>query len=441
MMRIAPALLALVWAAPLAAQGGSCRFHLDRVGGLGQQVIVGGDTNYYAGGGVRITCQGTSVSMQSDSAAFYGRRSGTIVEFIGKVKYRDSLVTMDANRGTYYRSGERWEARGNVVTENIQNGSRMVGPSLDYYRAIKGTRDTVEMVSVGRPAITYQTVDSTGTRGEPYLIVADRVRMKGNDRIWGGGQVTIDRSDFKARGDSLRLDTGAGNDGALIGRPRVEGTGKDSFTLTGKRIDLKLDHQELSYVTAVDSGHAVTKDMDLTADTIGLDIAARELVQTVAWGDSIRPLAVATDYEIRADSLAIDTPGQRLKETRSFGKAWVGGKIDVETNERDWMSGDTVTARFAQYDSAGAVKTAVASIEASGTAKSYYRIASTKKGETRPSINYSRGDRIAVQMKSTGNRGVERVDIRGNVDGIQLEPAATKADTTKADSSAAGNQT
>jgi len=49
-------------------------------------------------------------------------------------------------------------------------------------------------------------------------------------------------------------------------------------------------------------------------------------------------------------------------------------------------------------------------------------------------------------MKSTGNRGVERVDIRGNVDGIQLEPAAikadtTKADTTKADSSTAGTRT
>ena len=164
MMRIAPALLALVWAAPLAAQGGTCRFHLDRVGGLGQQVIVGRDTNYYAGGGVRITCQGTSVSMESDSAAFYGRRSGTIVEFIGQVKYRDSLVTMDANRGTYYRSGERWEARGNVVTENIQNGSRMVGPSLDYYRAIKGTRDTVEMVSVGGAPHNNHKVDYTGSR-------------------------------------------------------------------------------------------------------------------------------------------------------------------------------------------------------------------------------------------------------------------------------------
>src|SRR5256886_10168832 len=39
--------------------------------------------------------------------------------------------------------------------------------------------------------------------GEPYVIVADRVRFKGNDRMWGAGQVTIDRSDFAARGDSI----------------------------------------------------------------------------------------------------------------------------------------------------------------------------------------------------------------------------------------------
>ena len=182
--------------------------------------------------------------------------------------------------------------------------------------------------------------------------------------------------------------------------------------------------------------------MDLTADTIGLGITARQLVQTVAWGDSIRPLAMATDYEIRADSLAIDTPGQRLKETRSFGKAWVGGKIDVDTNERDWMSGDTVTARFAQYDSAGAVKTALASLEASGTAKSYYRIASTKKGETRPSINYSQGrqNRRADEVHRQSGRGP------GGHQGQRGRCAArasrrTKADTTKADSTAAGNQT
>ena len=61
------------------------------------------------------------------------------------------------------------------------------------------------------------------------MIVADRVRFKGNDRLWAGGKVTIDRSDFAARGDSLRLDTGTADDGTLLGeRPELRGLGTDS---------------------------------------------------------------------------------------------------------------------------------------------------------------------------------------------------------------------
>jgi hypothetical protein len=431
---------AMSWAAPAAGQGGACVFHLDRVGGLGQQVIVAGDTNYYAGGGVQISCRGTSVTMLSDSAAFYGRREGSVVEFIGHVKYRDSVVTMNADRGTYYRTGERWEARGHVETENRQNGSTLTGPSLDYFRAIKGVRDTTELYSVGRPTIHYQTTDSSGTKGEPYVIVADRVRMKGNDQVWAGGKVTIDRSDFKSRSDSLRLNTGASGDGTLIGTPSIEGIGKDAFSLTGRRIDLKLQGQELNNVTALDEGHAVSNDMDLKADTIGLSIAAKQLVQTIAWGDSTRPYAISADYEIRSDSLALDTPAQRLKETRAFGNAWVGGKPDVATGERDWMSGDSVVATFAQYDSAGTTRTALSGIEARGSAKSYYRIANASR-PGKPSLSYSRGDHIAIQMKTTGDRGVDRVDIRGNVDGVQLEPVQPKLDTTATDSTRQGKKT
>ena len=81
--------------------------------------------------------------------------------------------------------------------------------------------------------------------------MADRVRIKGSDRIWAGGKVTIDRSDFAARGDSLRLDTGAGSDGTLIGGPPIlRGLGPDSFNLAGNRIDLKLEQRELTYVVA-----------------------------------------------------------------------------------------------------------------------------------------------------------------------------------------------
>ena len=103
-------------------------------------------------------------------------------------------------------------------TKNFRTGSTLTGPSLDYYRVVKGVRDTMEMYAVGRPKINYVEADSAaGRKVEPYVIVADRVRFKGNDRIWAGGKVTIDRSDFAARSDSMRLDTGKGSDGTLVG--------------------------------------------------------------------------------------------------------------------------------------------------------------------------------------------------------------------------------
>ena len=60
--------------APGAATGAVCVFSLDHVGRDGiQQVVVGADTNYYAGGGVRLSCAGTSVRMASDSAGLLFR--------------------------------------------------------------------------------------------------------------------------------------------------------------------------------------------------------------------------------------------------------------------------------------------------------------------------------------------------------------------------------
>ncbi len=435
---------------PTPRRGGGCIFSVDHVGGEGRQVVVGSDTSYYAGGGVQLSCQGTSVRMASDSVAYYFRRTGIIVYFVGNVKYRDSVVTMEADRGTYFKVGERWEARGNVVTTNLQNGSTLVGPSLDYFRAIPGVRDTAEIYAIGRPTIRSVTTDSAGQRGEPYVIVGDRVRIKGNDRTWAGGKVTIDRSDFAARGDSLSLDSGAGNLGVLVGQPVMRGLGKDSFNLTGRRIELTLDRREVTYVKALGQGHAVSADIDLVADTIGLDLDQRVLVQTLAWGDSVRPRALASDYEIRGDSVAFDTPGRQLQQIRSYRRAWVGGKPDLQVRvrldstatagtpkvdslprERDWMSGDTVIASFAQWDSAGTQRTRLERLEASGHARSYYRVAEAKVAGGFPSINYSRGERIAVTMKPAGQRGVDRVDLRGQVDGIYLEPIpATAPDST-----------
>jgi hypothetical protein len=410
----------LAWAlpSPLAAQ--NCVFQIDNVDRQGSVSETTGGTNYFAGGNVRLSCRGLPITMQSDSVAAYG---GVVVHFIGNVKYRDSTLTMDADRGTYYKNGEKWEARGRVVTRNLKNSSTLTGPALDYYRVVKGVRDTLEMFSTGRPRIQYAMTDARARPAEPYIIVADRVRMKGNDRLWAGGKVTIDRSDFAARGDSLRLDTGKASDGTLVGgKPEMRGLGRDSFNLSGRRLDLKLDQRELTYVTATGDGHAVSKEWDLIADTIGLDLNNRKLEQTLAWGDSIRPYAVSPAYAMRADSLALDTPNQQLKEVRGFGKAWLGGTIDSASKQRDWMRGDTVFASFVQRDSAGTTRSALNRIVARRGAQSYH-VDPNLRHPDRPSINYARGDVIVMTMKHGARTSVDRVDVRGQVDGIQLEAA------------------
>jgi hypothetical protein len=432
-------------AARLEAQTSDrCTLQIDNVDRQGIAVETGGGVNYFAGGNVRLSCRGTKITMFSDSVASY---AGKTVVFNGHVRYRDTTLAMDTDFGTYYRSDERWEARRNVKTRNTRTGSTLVGPSLDYYRAVKGVRDTTEMYAVGRPRIEYfakdstrgdsAATDSTGKPAEPYVIVADRVRIKGDDRIWGGGRVTVDRSDFAARGDSLRLDTGPANDGTLLGtRPELHGLGSDSFDLTGRRLDFKLKNRDLDRVVAKGDGKAVNKDWTLVADTIAHDLVDRKLVHTEAWGDTIRPHATSPKYEIKADSIALDSPDQQLTEARAYGKAWLGGQVDSVTKERDWLSGDTVIATFEAHDSAGSTKAVLTRLVARGAARSYHLDSNEKKkpGE-RPTINYARGDQIVITMKADGSETVDQVQIRGKADGVQLEPSAEKAsakDTTQA---------
>jgi hypothetical protein len=429
-------LMTLLRVGTVSGQAERCVFQITNVDRQGAVVETPQGTNYFAGGNVRLSCKGLQVTMQSDSVASYG---GSVVHFIGNVKYRDSTLTMDADRGTYYKRGEKWEARGRVVTKNLRSGSTLTGPALDYFRVVKGVRDTLEMYSTGRPRIEYATAaPATGGKpAEPYVIVANRVRFKGSDRLWAGGKVTIDRSDFSARGDSLRLDTGKGSDGTLIGgNPAMRGLGRDSFNLTGRRLDMRLNQRELTHVIAKGKGHAISKEWDLVADTIGLDIKNRQLEQTLAWGDSIRPYATSPSYAMRADSLALDTPAQQLKEVRGFGRAWLGGTIDLRTKQRDWMRGDTVVAQFVQRDSAGTRRAALNRIVARKGAQSFHLDPSPRFPE-RPSINYSRGDVIIMTMKHGVRTGVDRVDVRGQVEGVQLEAT----DARPVDSLAPGRDT
>lgn len=413
--------------------GRPCRVTVDSIGNDFRQVVTqSGDTNYFAGGGVLAHCQGTGSSLSADSVAHYGATGR--FDMIGRVEIRDTALALDANVAAYFLRDERLEAHRNVVAVNRRNGSVLRGPNLTYYRAATGVRDTMEMYATSRPTIEYRAAADTG---EPYLIVADRVRFKGDDRMWGGGRVTVDRSDLAARADSLLLDETTGVV-ILVGSPRVEGKEARPYTLVGKRIELGIVEREIRLVKALGAGEATGTDWRLTADTIHLVVELRKLQQAFAWGDSSRPHAVSTRYTILSDSLALDLPEEVLTEARAFGRALSTSKRDSAAYDTDvnWLTGDSLTANFAQEaDANGASQARLRLLVARGSARAFTHLYDERDSVAAPSLNYSRGERIAIGLR--GDR-IDRVVVSGRADGLHLEPlppapptAPAAADTTK----------
>jgi hypothetical protein len=432
--------------------GRPCRVAVDSMGHYSEITNPGGTKTYYGGGGVLAHCDGTNTTISADSFAHYqavGR-----LDLIGRVAIRDTAFWLDAKFASYFLRDERLEAHNNVVAVNRRNGSVLRGPNLKYWRAVPGVRDTVEMYATQRPTVEYRQTPSGDTvSNEPYIIVGDRLRFKGDDRMWGGGKVTIDRSDFAARGDSMQLDQTTGF-GVLVGTPSVEGRGKatpgagaggagggaaadsgKTYTLVGTRIELGLAQRDIRQLKALGHGKATGSDWTLTADTIDLRIDNRQLQQTFAWGDSMRPHAISALYTIQADSLAIDSPGEILTESRAFGNSFSTAKRDSTTplNETDWITGDSLTIRFAQeQDSAtGRPRSRLRELLSRGQPARALTHHPDERDTTNagPAINYSRGHQITLTMVRDR---VDHVVVSGKSDGVHLVPQpVVAADSAK----------
>ena len=423
--------------------GRPCRVAVDSMGHYAEIPHRDGTKTLHGGGGVLAHCDGTNTTISADSFAHYGALGR--LDLIGRVQIRDTGMALDARLASYYLREERLEAHNNVVAVNRRNGSVLRGPNLRYLRAAKGIRDTVEMYATQRPTVEYRQAAPRDTgRGqpEPYIIVADRMRFKGDDRMWAGGQATIDRSDFAARSDSMMLDQTRGLGVLVRGKPTVEGKGRQgageaakSYTIAGTRIELALERRDVRAVKAMGDGKATGSDWTLTGDTIDLHISNRMLQQTFAWGDSLRPHAISTLYTIQSDSLAIDSPGEVLTESRAFGDAFSTAKRDSTTtaNETDWITGDSLTIRFVQERDSitKATRSRLRELVSRGSARAltHHPPDSRDTTHTGPAINYSRGNRITVAMLRDR---IERVVVAGKADGVHLEPRpAAPPDTTK----------
>lgn len=371
-----------------------------------------GGVRQYASGDVRAHCDGQETSMASDSIAWL-RAQGRF-EMVGNARFRDTTVTLDADRAVYFLDDERLEAYGNVRLVNRASGTVLTGPNLTYYRSVPALRDTTELYATHRPTVEYRA-DGESADAEPYIILGDRVRLRGANLAWASGDVRIDRSDFHAEADSAELDLGT-DAGELLGRASVTGGGTDGsgYELNGREIGFTSVDNALNWVQARDSAEAESTEFFIRADTVEFGIADNKIQGGFAWGDVLRPYAVSGTNTIVADSIAIDAPNQQLEELRGFGAARALSVRDSTDDDPDWIAGDTLVARFASTVLTGRF---LEQIVATGTAAALYRVYREGGGDL-PDINYSRGDQIIATFSPFG---IMLVTVHGNADGVHLE--------------------
>jgi hypothetical protein len=378
----------------------------------GQQVT-------FLGRGVVARCIGQGNRLTADSAEYYQSQGRLFL--VGNVHYTEPRATVNSRTMTYYQNDDHLHAEGNVVAV-MSNGSTLRGPSVDYYRSTP-QRPLTRMIAVGRPAVTLVQRDTTG-RGRPpdtAHVVANRIAMAGDSLVYASGRVEITRPDLVATGDSAFMDSGT-EFARLMREPQVRGLGTRTFTLTGGVIDIFSRNRLLERVVATPSGHALSEDLELVADTVDLRVQNNQLQRVIAWGKG-RARAVSPEREIVADSIDAIMPGQRVREVRALRNAYAESNPDsgVVSDQRDWMRGDTIVARFdTLVGTDTASRPRIREIVAEGNAKSFYQMKNSKGPETQPTINYVSGRIIDIIFE---DRRVSTVTVIDKATGVLIEPA------------------
>ena len=377
----------------------------------------------HLGGGIIAHCIGQGNTLTADSAEYY-EADGRLY-LVGNVHYTEPRAKVDSHTMTYYQNDDHLHAEGDVVAVQ-SNGSTLRGPVADYYRSTP-QRPLTRMFAPGRPTVTLIQKDTSG-RGRPpdtAHVIANQIVMEGDSLVYASGRVEITRPDLLATGDSAFMDSGS-DFARLMRQPSVQGKGTRTFTLTGGVIDVYSRNRQVERVVATPNGHALSKDLELVADSIDLRMLNNQLERAMAWGKS-RAHAVSPEREIIADSIDAIMPGQRIREVRALRKAYAESNPDsgVVSTQRDWMRGDTIVAHFDSLVTADtSSKPKIREIIAEGNARSFYQMKNSKGPQTEPTVNYVVG-RIIDIMFEQGK--VATVTVIEKATGVLIEPAAAPA--------------
>ncbi|MCC7196117.1 MAG: hypothetical protein IT356_11230 [Gemmatimonadaceae bacterium] len=381
-----------------------------------------GRSNYFVGGGVDAFCANSDQRVTADSAEQYGDQR--LVYLIGRVRYTEQRVELNADRVTYFMGDERLVAEGSVHGRT-STGTVFSGPQATYLRAKPGLRARSRLDAGGRPDIWISPADagSATPAGDSTHVVADSIISDNDSLVYAISKVILRRPDLVGTADSMLVDQGR-EAIALRRAPRLSGTGSDPYELDGEKIDIHSRNRQADRVRSSGKGRARNGSVTLTADSIELQLADRRLVRSVAWGIG-RALARQPGREIHADSIDVEMPAQVLRSITAIGRARAESVPDsakISSRDRDWLAGDTIIATFdslAAPDSAASIRT----VTASGAAQSWQQSARDRVSlpDSMPVVNYVTG--LVIVADFNPDRSLDRVRVHGQVSGLIVQPA------------------
>jgi hypothetical protein len=424
---IVRALVLLIVPGLLAAQAGRqqpCRLVFDSLPNSSLWQIRNeftGQVSTWISGGVRARYTGTSIVISADSAEYSS--AAQLLTLIGNARYRDATMVLDANFLRYFEDDARVEAQGNVRMRTTTN-TTLRALQVIHLRDIPGVRQSSSL-ALGRPRAVLRdsaaTADSMAT-----TIDAERMYAVGDSLLHAGGNVVITRPGIKAYADSTEARVSNEFVRLLRGEPRIEATGARPFTLRGQVLDIFARDRLVRRLLASGAAQAISDSLSLLADTLDLAFEGGGVERVQAWGTRAR--AVAQGRDISADSLDIKMPGQLMQEVIAIGGARVESDPDtaIVSAEKDWIAGDTVRATFEPPTPGDTARQAVLqSVEARGTARSFFQMPPRDRRDTLPAINYVTGRRIDLSFK---DGEIALVHVTDQARGIYLEPG--KVDST-----------
>ena len=150
---------------------------------------------------------------------------------------------------------------------------------------------------------------------EPVDVVSNLLVAEGDNLVYASGNVEVTRPDLLAKGDSAFMD-GQREFARLMKSPSVQSKKGTPFTLTGGVIDLYSRNKNLERVVATPSGHVLSRDLELAADSVDLRVKDNQLQRVIAWGRTSRATALTPERRILADSIDALMPNQRIREVR-----------------------------------------------------------------------------------------------------------------------------